>query len=114
MKLLLDENLSRRLVPFLQDAYPGTSQVVLLGMERASDDEVWSYAKANGFVIATNDADFEQLSLLRGAPPHVVRLKTGNLSKTAVLAALIGHSANIKKLVENDKQAMVNILGSVR
>jgi predicted nuclease of predicted toxin-antitoxin system len=31
MKLLLDENFSRRLVPFLQNAYPGTSQVVLLG-----------------------------------------------------------------------------------
>ena len=37
MKLLLDENLSRRLVPFLQHAYPGTSQVVLLGLESASD-----------------------------------------------------------------------------
>ena len=31
MKLLLDENLSHRLVPFLQHDYPGTSQVVLLG-----------------------------------------------------------------------------------
>jgi predicted nuclease of predicted toxin-antitoxin system len=29
MKLLLDENLSRRLAPFLQEAYPGSSQVVL-------------------------------------------------------------------------------------
>ena len=36
MKLLLDENLSRRLVPFLQEAYPGSSQVVLLGLEQAS------------------------------------------------------------------------------
>ena len=31
MKLLLDENLSRRLVPFLQHGYRGISQVVLLG-----------------------------------------------------------------------------------
>lgn len=30
MKLLLDENLSRRLVPFLQNAYPGTTQAVLV------------------------------------------------------------------------------------
>jgi predicted nuclease of predicted toxin-antitoxin system len=28
MKLLLDENLSRRLVPFLQHDFPGSSQVV--------------------------------------------------------------------------------------
>ena len=29
MKLLLDENLSRRIVPFLQHEFPGTSQVTL-------------------------------------------------------------------------------------
>lgn len=29
MKLLLDENLSRRLVPALQQAFPGSSQVAL-------------------------------------------------------------------------------------
>ncbi len=33
MKLLLDENLSRKLVPFLQTDYPGSSQIALLGME---------------------------------------------------------------------------------
>jgi len=29
MKLLLDENLSRRIVPFLQTIFPGSSQVAL-------------------------------------------------------------------------------------
>ncbi len=40
MKLLLDENLSRRIVPFLQAAFPDSSQVVLLGLEGASDSDV--------------------------------------------------------------------------
>ena len=35
MKLLLDENLSRRIVPLLQALYPASSQVVLEGLERA-------------------------------------------------------------------------------
>ena len=39
MKLLLDENLSRRLVPFLQHDYPGSDQVVLLRMQSATDKE---------------------------------------------------------------------------
>ena len=46
MKLLLDENLSRRLVPFLQHDYPGTNQVVLIGMESASDKDIWHKARA--------------------------------------------------------------------
>ncbi len=46
MKLLLDENLSRRIVPYLQAAFPGSSQVALLGLESKSDSEIWQYAAA--------------------------------------------------------------------
>lgn len=53
MKLLLDENLSRRLVPSLQHDYPGGNQVVLLGMESATDKEVWQKARDDGSVIVT-------------------------------------------------------------
>ncbi|MGZ5055554.1 MAG: DUF5615 family PIN-like protein [Methylobacter sp.] len=37
MKLLLDENLSRRVVPFIQDSYPGSTQVALIGLELVND-----------------------------------------------------------------------------
>jgi predicted nuclease of predicted toxin-antitoxin system len=40
VKLLLDENLSRRLIPFLQDDYPDSSQVCLLGLEQADDKTI--------------------------------------------------------------------------
>jgi predicted nuclease of predicted toxin-antitoxin system len=89
MKLLLDENLSRRLVPFLQHDYPGSTQVVLLGMESASDKEVWQRAKADDYVILTRDADFQELSLVWGQPPKVIRLKTLNQSRAATLKVLI-------------------------
>lgn len=58
MKLLLDENLSRRIIPFLQNDYPGSTQIALLGMERANDLEVWRYAKDNHYVIVSKDSDF--------------------------------------------------------
>ena len=89
MKLLLDENLSRRLVPFLQHDYPGSNQVVLLGMESATDKEVWQKARDDDFVILTRDADFQELSLVWGQPPKVIRLKTLNQSRAATLKVLI-------------------------
>jgi len=61
MKLLLDENLSCRLVPFLQHDYPGTSQVVLLELESASDRVVWQKAKDDGYVIDNRDLIVESL-----------------------------------------------------
>jgi len=58
MKLLLDENLSRCTVPFLQDVFPGRTQIALLGMENTDDRTIWRYAKDNDFMIVTKDADF--------------------------------------------------------
>lgn len=103
MKLLLDENLSRRLVPFLQHAYPGSNQVVLLGMESASDKEVWQKARDDGYVIVTRDADFQELSLVWGQPPKVIRLKTLNQSRAATLKVLLDDLEFITEaLVERD------------
>lgn len=110
MKLLLDENLSRRLVPFLQHDYPGTSQVVLLGLESASDKEVWLTAKSDGYVIVTRDADFQELSLVWGQPPKVIWLRTPNQSKTATLSALIENSDVIRASLCGDDLACVEIL----
>ncbi|MBU0501181.1 MAG: DUF5615 family PIN-like protein [Gammaproteobacteria bacterium] len=55
MKLLFDENLSRRLVPFLQTAYPGSTQVALIGLECADDRSIWQYAREQGFVTVTKE-----------------------------------------------------------
>jgi predicted nuclease of predicted toxin-antitoxin system len=89
MKLLLDENLSRRLVPFLQHDFPGSVQVVLLGMQSATDKEVWQKAKTDDYVIVTRDADFQELSLVWGQPPKVIRLRTLNQSRAVTLKLLI-------------------------
>ncbi len=96
MKLLLDENLSRRLVPFLQHDYPGSSQVVLLGLESASDQRVWQTARDQGFVIVTRDADFQELSLVWGQPPQVIRLNTPNPSRAATLKLLLENRSLIE------------------
>ena len=97
MKLLLDENLSRRLVPFLQGAFPGTTQVALIGLEQASDRTLWNYAKENDYVIVTQDADFQELSLLLGHPPRVVWLKLHAPTRGAVLNVLIDCRAQIEE-----------------
>ena len=69
MKLLLDENLSPRLIACIDDLYPGSSHVKACGLGSASDDEVWRYAIDNGFAIVSEDSDFSERSVLRGAPP---------------------------------------------
>jgi predicted nuclease of predicted toxin-antitoxin system len=110
MKLLLDENLSRRLVPFLQDAYPGTTQVVLAGLESADDAALWEYAKAHGFVIVTQDADFQERSLVLGSPPKVIWLRLLNPSKAQVLRALLDRQVLIQQSLLQESTHLVELL----
>lgn len=109
MKLLLDENLSRRLVPFLQEDYPGSSQVALEGLESATDREIWQFAKEGGYVIVTRDADFEELSLALGQPPKVIWLKEGNPSRATTLQVLTRHHGVINHALVHEDQACLEI-----
>lgn len=109
MKLLLDENLSRRIVPFLQAEYAGSTQVALIGLERADDYEIWSYARDHDFVIVTKDADFYDLSLLHGAPPRVIWLKSGNCNKADVTRLLVKHGARIVSLLRQEQTTCLEI-----
>ena len=89
MKLLLDENLSRRVLPFLLETYPESNQIALLGMQQSSDLDVWRYAGERGYVLVTHDADFYDLSLTRGAPPSVIWLRSGNADKSQIITMLL-------------------------
>ncbi len=109
MKLLLDENLSKRLVPFLQADYPDTSQLVLLGLEQASDREIWQYAKQHNYVIVTKDSDYQDLSELYGSPPQVILLMLGNSDKARLLNVLIDRKEDIQQLLASPDIGCIEI-----
>lgn len=91
VKLLLDQNLSRRLLPVLEEAFPGSRHVVQLGTEQASDIAIWEYAAANDFVIATRDRDFLERSVLLGHPPKILQVRLGNCGVQAVADLFLRH-----------------------
>jgi predicted nuclease of predicted toxin-antitoxin system len=64
VKLLVDQNISYRLVKSIEQSFPGTQQVRRLGLENGSDKVIWEYAKAEEFTIVTFDSDFYDLSVL--------------------------------------------------
>ena len=47
LKLLLDQNLSFRLLEDLEAVYPGSTQVKLAGLDESDDIAIWNYAKDN-------------------------------------------------------------------
>ncbi|MDQ2792464.1 MAG: DUF5615 family PIN-like protein [Bacteroidota bacterium] len=78
MKLLLDENLSPKLVRHLAQAFPDSVHVRDVQLDARQDITIWQWARANSFTILTQDDDFFLLAQLRGQPPKVVCLRFGN------------------------------------
>ena len=80
MKILIDQNISFKVKYALNQYFPGTWHVSDVGLADKSDEEIWMFAKTNGFAILTCDIDFFDMSLLKNSPPKVVRLSGSNLS----------------------------------
>jgi predicted nuclease of predicted toxin-antitoxin system len=107
VKLLFDENLSRRLVGALSGAYAGSAHVSDRGLERADDEVVWDHAKENGFAIVTKDADFHQRAFLHGPPPKVVWIRLRNCTTKKIETLLRVRSADIKAFGEVERAALL-------
>jgi len=91
VKLLLDQNLSRKLVPELTYDFPGSSHVYLLNLSRADDSEIWYYAKHHEYTLVTKNTDMVDLCVLRGMPPKVLWLRIGNCT-TELVRQVIGNN----------------------
>ena len=109
MRLLLEQNLSPRLVRLLSDVYPDCSHVHDLGVDRASDTEMWNHSAEHGLTIASKDADFHQRSLLLGAPPKVNWIRQGNCSVADTAALLRERFIAIQRFYAKEEAAFLSL-----
>jgi len=110
VKLLFDENLPARLIRSVSDSFPGSSHVSTVGLSSSPDEEVWEFARDNGFTLVSKDSDFHQMSFVRGYPPKVVWMRLGNCSVAELEAVLTASIALIREFVES-KQESVLLIG---
>ncbi len=110
MKLLLDQNLSPRLVQAIQDLFPGSIHVRDVDLQAAADDRVWAYAALHDFAIVSKDSDFHQMSFVLGHPPKVIWIRRGNCSTNDVAGVLRAHAGDIHEFL-TDEQAGFLALG---
>ncbi len=97
MKLLLDANLSPSLRSGLEEAGHETTHVVDVGLQTASDDEIFRYAADRSYVVVTADTDFGALVALRRATaPSVLQLRgVAELAPSVHLSLIVSNPANV-------------------
>jgi predicted nuclease of predicted toxin-antitoxin system len=109
MKLLFDQNISFRLLKRINDLFPDSKQVRELGLENSTDAEIFDYAKRHDFAIVTFDSDFCDLNTIRGFPPKIIWIKTGNTT-TKNLAILLRKKSELIKLFLSEDYGCLEII----
>lgn len=111
MRLLLDANISWRLIHKLKAHFDDCRHVDHIELTiPASDITIWEYALKNNMIIVTNDEDFLNLINLKGFPPKVILLKTGNQSNSYIESLLIKHMQDIHLLQDNSEVGLLEIV----
>jgi predicted nuclease of predicted toxin-antitoxin system len=109
MKLLFDQNLSPRLVLKQADLFPDSNHVYAVDLDRAQDHEVYEYARREGFMLVTKDADFGELNVLRGFPPKVVWIRRSNCSTATIEEILRRRYDDIVALESNSTKGVLTL-----
>ena len=110
MRLLFDQNLSPRLVAQLADLYPDSTHVSFVGLDRAADEKVWTYAHDNAYIIVTKDADFSEFGVVHGFPPKVIWLRLGNCTTRRIEMMLRLQYEAIRALNEDQNIGILTLL----
>jgi len=110
MKLLLDANLSWRLIPALSKHFSECVHVNKTELPKpASDTEIWNYAAANNYTIITQDSDFLNFLEAKGFPPKIVIIRVGNMNRKMAEEIIIQAKSYIIDL-ENNNIGLLEII----
>lgn len=101
MRLLFDQNMSYRITKILSKSFTESKHVSHVGLENATDMEIWEFARSNDFSIVTFDSDYYDLSIVKGCPPKIIWLRTGNTA-TKRIAEILETEIDIIKLFLTD------------
>jgi predicted nuclease of predicted toxin-antitoxin system len=109
VRLLLDENLSRRLLQRIEDLFPRTEHLAEVGLLQAADGAIWEFAKENGFCIVSADSDFYELATTLGPRPKVIWLKGCDYPTDVAEELLRGQAIRIAEFLNDPESAVLVI-----
>ena len=101
MRLLLDENLSPRVLKLLQDLDATISHVRFEKLQGQSDDLIWSVARRDKWIVVTRDADFIEMANRLGSPPKIIAIKISRPTAKDIAQAIRDNFAMIKLYAES-------------
>lgn len=110
MKILIDQNISHRLVAQILNFFPEIEHVKTLNLINAKDTEIFTFARQNNFsAILTLDEDFYKILFQFGQPPKIIWLRIGNVSTKNLSEIMIKNAHNIQQFLADTQHDCLEI-----
>jgi len=108
MRILLDQNLSPKLIRRLADVLPGLESVYDHNLIEASDPFIFKWARESAFAgIISADRDLVVLAEQLGPPPKVIRIEQCDYPSAVVEQLLRRELIRIRTFLESDRAALL-------
>jgi len=108
VKFVIDAQLPPSLVRSLAELGHEAEHIAAVGLESASDREVWRHAAQTGAAILTKDEDFASRRLRERRGPVVIWLRIGNCSRAVLTARLLPLMGHIEQMAA-DGEVLIEI-----
>ncbi len=109
MKLLFDQNISFKVAKNSQHLFIDSKHISDVGLSFSLDIEIWEFARNNNYCIVTFDADFIDISALKGFPPKIIWLRIGNTSTNNLILKLQTDLLIIKDFLNNSEMGFLEL-----
>jgi predicted nuclease of predicted toxin-antitoxin system len=107
VRLLLDQNLSWRLVRLLESKFSDVVHVSTVGLSQATDLQIWLYAMLHEFIIVTKDSDFQNLIPGPNSFPKFVWITIASAHTSTIAQTLLEHFDHISAFAESADVGLV-------
>jgi predicted nuclease of predicted toxin-antitoxin system len=110
VNLLFDQNISPRILKILPERFLNCQQVRFVGLENASDFEIFQFARENDLAVVTFDSDFVDLNAMHGTPPKIIYLNTGNLTTKNITELLMDNILRINHYLDSESDEILELI----
>lgn len=104
MRLLLDENISWRLVAYLRPHCAAVVHVRDLSLDSSPDTSIWRYVREHGYDVLTKDEDFLRLVLAECFPPRVVAVQNAQVPVARLAEFLLAQLPQLRGFLGEQKE----------
>jgi len=101
MKLLIDQNISHKIIDSISDIYPKSIHVTELTLTEGSDLEIWEFALVNDFVFLTTDPETCNRNVISEQSPKIICIQSEVITTTKVEWTLRVNQESIEQFINN-------------